>query len=277
MEATWDPTAYRRFADERRRALGDLVAQVHCDAPRLVVDLGCGDGPATLALSDVWPDARLVGVDSSEAMLAAAREVDVDGRVEWVRADLRDWDMATLGRAPDVVVTNAVLQWIPEHLALIDAWVPRLAPSGWFAMQVPHNFDAPSHRLLREVAARHPRARELTAALDRPETAEAATYLRCLARLGCRVDAWETSYVHVLDPGGASENPVLDWVSGTALRPVLDRLPDAQEREQFLEEYGAALQAAYPRTNEGVLFPFRRVFAVAQRTVAEATPTIDTA
>lgn len=262
---SWDPAAYGRFASQRSRPLADLVAQVGADAPRLVVDLGCGHGPATLSLAALWPEARVVGVDSAESMLEAAAELDTGGRVEWVQADLREWDPASLGDAPDVIVSNSTLQWVPRHLDLVDAWIEALAPGGWFALQVPGNFDAPSHRLMRETAEEHARGGELTAALDVPSVGEPATYLRLLTRLGCEVDAWETTYVHVLDPEAQDENPVLSWVTATGLRPVLDLLEDDDERAAFVEPYSAALREAYPRSSAGVLFPFRRVFAVAHK------------
>lgn len=264
-QPSWDPAAYARFAEQRTRPFRDLVDQVGAQEPALVVDLGCGNGPATLVLAARWPGARVVGVDSSESMLEAAREADPDGRVEWVQADLRDWDPASLGQAPDVVVTSSTLQWVPGHLQLLEPWVRALAPGGWFALQVPGNFDAPSHRLMRETAEGHERAGELTAALDLPAVGEPATYHRMLTRLGCAVDAWETTYLHVLDPGHAEDHPVLAWVTATGLRPVLDILEEGAEREAFLEPYAAALDAAYPRSAEGVYFPFRRVFAVGRR------------
>jgi len=262
---TWDPVAYARFAEQRSRPLGDLLAQVRADQPSLVVDLGCGDGPATLTIAALWPDARVVGVDESEVMLEAARSADRAGRVEWVRSDLRDWDPASLGQAADVVITSSTLQWVPGHLDLVPGWVGALASGGWFALQVPGNFDAPSHRLMRETAEWHERSAALTAALAMPSAGEPATYLKLLTRLGCAVDAWETTYTHVLDPTGEMDNPVLDWVSGTGLRPVLDILTDERERAAFLEPYAAALRAAYPRSSIGVVFPFRRVFAVAHK------------
>lgn len=263
---SWDPAAYGRFADERTRPFLDLVREVRVESPSLVVDLGCGHGPATMRLAERWPDARVVGVDSAESMLESARDLDEADRVEWVQADLREWDPASLGQAPDVVVTSSTLQWVPGHLDLVQSWVSALAPDGWFALQVPGNYDAPSHALMRDVAATHARAGELTAALDVPPVGEPATYLRLLVRLGCEVDAWETTYLHVLDPAGEDENPVLTWVAATAMRPVLDLLEDDEERTAFVEPYGAALAEAYPRTSAGVLFPFRRVFAVAHRT-----------
>ena len=263
--ASWDPTAYGRFASERSRPFADLVAQVRTDDPALVVDLGCGHGPATLSLAQLWPKARVVGVDASEAMLEAARTLDREEHVEWVQSDLRDWDPASLGQAPDVIVTNSTLQWVPGHLDLLDAWVGALSEGGWLALQVPGNFDAPSHRLMRETAEHHERAGELTAALDLPAVGEPATYLRYLDRLGCDVDAWETTYLHVLDPDGEDDNPVLTWVRATGLRPVLDILSEDAELASFLEPYSAHLAEAYPRTSAGVLFPFRRVFAVARK------------
>lgn len=194
---------YAKFADERSRPFYELTARVRAEAPHLVVDLGCGNGPLTLALAQRWPDARVVGVDSSQQMLDAAHALDPDGRVEWIRADLAVWDIDELGARPDVIVTNAVLQWIPNHLKLLPTWVDALAPGGWLALQVPGNFSAPSHRLMREVAARQPRAGELLAALERGGSAEPATYLQLLTRASCVVDAWETTYLHLLDPAGS--------------------------------------------------------------------------
>lgn len=265
QQASWDPGAYARFADQRHRPFADLVAQVDAADPSLVVDLGCGNGPMTLELARRWPGARVVGVDSAESMLEAARSLDADRRVEWMLGDLREWDAASLGQPIDVVVTSSTLQWVPGHLDLLPAWVEALGDGGWLALQVPGNFDAPSHRLMREVAEQHPRAGELTAALDLPPVGEPGTYHRFLSRLGCTVDAWETTYLHVLPADEDDEHPVLTWVAATGLRPVLDILEEPEERRAFIEPYAAALADAYPRSAEGVYFPFRRVFAVARK------------
>ena len=265
MSTRWDPNQYAKFADERSRPFYELTARVRAEAPHLVLDLGCGNGPLTLALAQRWPDARVVGVDSSQQMLDAAHALDPDGRVEWIRADLAVWDIDELGARPDVIVTNAVLQWIPNHLKLLPTWVDALAPGGWRALQVPGNFSAPSHRLMREVAARQPRAGELLAALERGGSAEPATYQQLLTRVGCVVDAWETTYLHLLDRAGEQSDPVLEWVRSTGLRPVIDLLTDAAERAAFVDAYAAELRQAYPRTSAGVILPFRRIFPVCQR------------
>lgn len=265
MTVTWDPSSYGQFSNERARPFFDLMGRVGATDPALVVDLGCGDGPLTLSLADRWPDARVVGVDNSAEMLAAARALDTDGRVEWVDADLADWDVDGLGAAPDVIVSNAALQWVPRHLPLIERWVEALARGGWFALQVPGNYDAPTHALMRETAVAHPRAGELEAATKRYGAGDPSTYLQILSAHGLVVDAWETTYTHVLDPEGESDNPVLDWVSGTGLRPMLEVLEDEAERADFLAAYSDKIAAAYPRTPAGVLLAFRRVFAVGRK------------
>lgn len=262
---TWDPIRYGQFSDERARPFNDLMARVGAHEPALVVDLGCGNGPLTLTLAERWPGARVVGVDSSAEMLAEARARDESGRVEWAEGDLATWDISSLGAAPDVIVTNATLQWVPRHLPLIEAWVAALAPDGWFALQVPGNYDAPTHALMRESAVDHPRSGELEAASKRFGAGDPSTYLQVLTAAGLSVDAWETTYTHVLDPEGRSDNPVLDWVSGTGLRPMLEVLDDEAERADFLAAYADKLTAAYPRTSVGVLLAFRRVFAVGHR------------
>lgn len=265
MATLWDPTAYARFGDERTRPFLDLIARIGTDAPEVVVDLGCGNGPATLLLAQRWPGARIVGVDSSEDMLVAARELDVEGRVEWVLGDIAQWDPSSIGAPIDVLVTNAALQWIDGHRDLIRPWLEALPEGGWFAMQVPGNFSAPSHVLMREAGLRHPRSDAILDALRRPRSDDVGDYLETLLSAGVRADVWGTTYLQVLDPEARSDNPVLDWVSGTGLRPVLQALTDEVERAAYLEDYGAALQEAYPRTEHGVVLPFRRLFAVAEK------------
>lgn len=269
---TWDPGQYAQFADARARPFVDLLARVGAEDPRVVVDLGCGDGPRTLSLAERWPRARVVGIDLSREMLASAAEADTRGRVEWVRADLTDWDPGTLGSTPDVVVTNATLQWVPGHLDLIRRVVTALTAGGWFAMQVPDTRDAPSHTLMREVALAHRRAADLAPALRRLQVEPPSTYLAELTALGCAVDVWSTTYLHVLDPEDRVEDPVLEWVRGTGLRPVLAVLTDAEEREEFLLDYGARLRTAHPRTPAGVVLPFRRTFAVARTATSGISP-----
>lgn len=264
-DAAWDPTQYTLFSDQRGRPFRDLLAQVPERDARVVVDLGCGPGEHTLELAVRWPDARVIGIDSSPEMLARARASDSDGRVEWVELAAEDWDPAAYDVPVDVLVTNATLQWVPTHLRLLPQWLRALAAGATFAMQVPSNFSAPSHRLMREVAFRQPRAEELRSTLDRADAvALAETYAAVLLDLAPAVDVWETTYQHVLTAEPDGPHPVLEWARGTGLRPVLGVLADEREREAFLTEYAAALEEAYPRRHFGVLFAFSRIFAVAQ-------------
>ena len=159
-----------------------------------------------------------------------------------------------------MIISNAVLQWIPQHLQVLAGWADLLSVGGWLAIQVPGNFDQPSHVILRELAS-SPAWRPLLGdvRLNR-QAAGPADYLDVLADAGCEVDAWETTYLHVLH----GDDPVLDWYRGTALRPVLAALPPGPAAE-FAAAYGARLREAYPAGPHGTVLPFRRVFAVAVR------------
>lgn len=265
---TWDPGQYARFGDERARPFIDLVNRIGASAPQVVVDLGCGNGPATMVLAERWPDARIIGVDNSEAMIEAATAHDVDGRVEWVLGDLATWDPVSVGSPVDVITSNAALQWVDGHRDLLRPLVDALADDGWLAFQVPGNFGAASHRLMRSVGEEHPRWDVIEEALRRPASDDPEDYLAALAGPDTSVDVWESTYLHVLDPAGAQENPVLEWVGGTGLRPVLEALTDEGERTAYLEAYAAELTAAHPRTPLGVVLPFRRIFAVAHKVVS---------
>ncbi|SEQ16229.1 methyltransferase domain-containing protein [Microlunatus flavus] len=255
---SWDAEVYSAFADERSRPFTDLLARVRADDARRVVDLGCGPGPLTAGLAVRWPGAEVLGVDSSTAMIDAARP-HAGPRVSFVLADLADLAAWAPAEPLDVVLSNAALQWVPDHRALLPALVDLLADGGWLAFQVPGNHDAPSHRALRAVAAQEPFA-EHTAGVTRTAVAEPADYLGDLAGLGCEVDAWETTYLHVL----AGPDPVLHWLEGTGARPYVDALPDPL-RPAFTAALRDRLAEAYPARPWGTVLPFRRLFVVARR------------
>jgi trans-aconitate 2-methyltransferase len=251
MTHTWDPERYLTYADERGRPFVELIGRIRAVAPRTVVDLGCGPGNLTSLLADRWPDATVTGIDSSAEMVAAAH----DERVGFEVADLRDWAPA---EPVDVLVSNATLQWLPDHLDLLARLVGQVAPGGWFGFQVPGNFDEPSHTIRAELAAEPPYATH-TEGVAVPRSHDPATYLDVLATSGCTVDVWETTYLHVL----TGADPVFTWVSGTGARPTLQALPD-DLRPGFEAEFKRRLAAAYPERTYGVVLPFRRIFAVAQ-------------
>jgi trans-aconitate 2-methyltransferase len=262
----WDPAQYERFAGERSRPFAELVGRIGAERPAVVVDLGCGTGALTATLAERWPEAAVDGLDSSPEMVARAASLAVPGRLRFALGDLRDWRP----EAPvDVLVANAVLQWVPEHPSLLERWAGELAPGGWLAFQVPgDDEDSPRHRLLAELL-RSPRWRRL--AVDGPRLQRVLApegYLERLAGAGCAVDAWETTYLHVLE----GPDPVLEWMKGTALRPVLRALGEGPERAAFLAEYAALLRAAYPARPFGTVLPFRRLFVVAHRRSGTTEP-----
>ena len=266
QQATWDPQQYLRHADHRTRPFHDLLARVPDlpgDPPH-IADLGCGPGNVTRVLTLRWPTAHITGLDSSPDMLADAQPLagptPGGGTLDFRPADATDW---TPERPYDLIVSNAALQWVPNHPASLPRWLDSLAPGGTLALQVPGNFTAPSHALLDELCDA-PRWRHRLDGHGRHHThvLDPAGYLELLTAPDTHVDAWETTYVQLL----TGDDPVLSWTKGTALRPVLTALADDPEAAtEFLAQYRDLLRKAYPPGPHGTLFPFRRIFAVATR------------
>jgi trans-aconitate 2-methyltransferase len=255
--AVWDPAQYGVFGDERARPFNELAGRLGGPPPARVADLGCGSGELTATLADRWPDAVIDALDSSAEMIAAARAHEIPGRLAFRVADVAAWEPE---HPVDLVFSNAVLQWVPEHPDLLPRWVDALTIGGRLAFQVPGNFDAPSHVLLREMGRSRKWGGRLAHLQRDAPVLGPAGYLDLLARLGCAVDAWETTYTQVLQ----GEDPVLEWVKGTALRPVLSTLGQ-DEADEFLAEYRDRLRRAYPAAPYGTVFPFRRIFVIATR------------
>ena len=251
----WDPDQYARYAGERGRPFLDLLARVGAAAPRRVVDLGCGPGTLTALLKQRWPAAVIEGIDSSPEMIAKAESIDgIDFRVQ----DVASW---TMPADADVVISNATLQWVPGHRELLSTWAAELPQAGWLAFQVPGNFDSPSHTLMRSLAAEDRWAPLLNGVLHHHEAVSSpAEYAALLLDAGLSVDVWETTYLHLL-PGS---DPVLDWLRGTGLRPVLAVL-NAADARAFTTEFAERLRVAYPATAHGTPMPYRRIFAVGHR------------
>lgn len=258
MTHAWDPQRYLTYADERGRPFVDLTTRIDAGDPKVVVDLGCGPGNLTSLLADRWPSASVAGIDASEDMVRAATDSPAAEHVSFHRADLRDWLADVTPGSVDVLVSNATLQWLPGHLDLMPALVAALAPGGWLAFQVPGNADQPTTTIREELAAEPPYDAH-TAGAATVAAHDAATYLRALRALGCEVDAWETTYLHVL----TGPDPVFTWISGTGARPTIQSLPE-DLRPGFETELKARLAVAYPDAGAGVVMPFRRIFVVAK-------------
>jgi trans-aconitate 2-methyltransferase len=258
----WNPHQYRAYSSHRARPFYELLARVDVEEPAYVVDLGCGPGERTADLAARWPNAVIEGIDSSEQMIAEARRLPLDhspsggGSLAFSVGDIDAWAPS---RPVDVIFSNAAFQWVPGHQDLLARWVGALAPGGRLAFSMPGNFDQDSHRILRELCE-SPRWRDRLAGVNRHDIVSApAEYFRLLSDLGCEVDAWETTYIQVLH----GDDPVLEWMKGTALRPAFDVLKREDEREEFVAELSARLREAYPSGPHSTIFPFRRIFVVA--------------
>lgn len=258
-EVIWDPRQYLRYADHRGRPFHDLLARVPATDPGYVVDLGCGPGTLTAGLCDRWPGAYVEGLDASAEMIDCAHPLAVTDRLEFGVVDVRDWKPS---RPVDVLLSNAMLQWVPEHPQLLERLVDSLAPGGWLAFQVPGNFQSPSHRLLRDLAAEDGWSPKFAGTqMARPMSAEPSDYLGVLAAAGCEdIDVWETTYLYLLQ----GTDPVFEWVKGTAARPYLQALAEA-DRPGFEAAYRDRLRQVYPTQSFGTVLPYRRIFAIARR------------
>ena len=255
---TWSPGQYAKFEEERNRPIRDLLAQVPHAGVGSVADLGCGPGNSTELLVERFPDAAVVGMDSSPDMVESARR-----RLPGIRfetGDIATWPE----RGPfDLLFANASLQWVPDHAALLPFLFGKLSASGTLAVQVPDNLDEPAHRLMRETASLGPWSRKLVDASRAREARHSAEwYYRELRGLEARADVWRTTYHHAL-PGGPRS--IAEWFKGTGLRPFLQPL-DESEQEAFLAHYVGALEGEYPAFADGtVLLAFPRLFFVASR------------
>jgi trans-aconitate 2-methyltransferase len=254
---TWSAAQYLKFENERTRPVRDLVQRIPLAQVETAADIGCGPGNSTEVLRERYPEARIIGVDSSPDMIQAARKRLPDMTFEV--ADIREWRP----KEPlDVILANAVFQWIPSHETLFPTLIAKLKPGGALGGQMPDNLEEPSHRLMSEVASDGPWAAKLKdAAAARTERHLADWYFRLLRAHAPHVDIWRTTYFHPL----AGAQAIVEWLKGTGLRPFLDPL-DETEREAFLARYEGRIAKAYPAEPGGtVLLPFPRLFVVAAR------------
>lgn len=253
----WSPALYRRFEDERTRPAIELLARVPLTEPARVIDLGCGPGNSTELLAQRFPRARVIGADSSPAMIAAARE-----RLPDVRFELSDIASWAPEEPVDLAFANASLQWITGHERLLPRLFAALAPGGVLAVQMPDNLDEPTHRLMRETAADARWAEAIgSAATVRARILTAERYYDLLAPEAAEVDVWRTTYHHPMN----APADIVQWLRGTGLKPFVEALSVAQQ-PGFLAEYQRRIDGAYPaRTDGRRLLTFPRLFLVARR------------
>ena len=264
---SWDPGQYLKFADHRLRPALDLMGRIPLEWPQVIYDLGCGSGNVTRLLSDRWPGASVIGMDNSPEMLEQAGSVragDLPGNVSWEHGDLADWRPS---QTPTVFFSNAVIQWVPDHHELVPRLWNMLPSGACLAVQAPLSWDMRSHQIMRETLENGGRgggavgSAELRTAVGNRWVQDPDFYYDLLAPEADHLDVWTTEYQHVL----TGDDAVLEWVTGTGLRPILNGLEDG-DRETYLEEYRRRLNVEYPKRADGfTLYPFRRLFFVAVR------------
>lgn len=254
---TWDSSQYLKFASERTQPAIDLVGRIKLEQPARIVDLGSGPGNSAAVLAQRWPAAEITGVDNAASMIGAAQHNFPQWT--WIAEDIARWTAAT---PFDLVFSNAALQWVPDHARVLPHLFAQVAPGGALAFQTPANFDGPGHRLIRELAASAAWRGFFSTPVREWHSEAPSFYYDVLAALTDRVELWVTEYLHILS--GPAE--IVEWYRGSGLRPWLDALPDAPARTQFLADYLSAVSDAFPSQRNGrVLFPFRRLFAIAYR------------
>jgi trans-aconitate 2-methyltransferase len=251
----WAPSVYLKFEGERTRAARDLLVGASLEIAERIVDVGCGPGNSTELLASRYPQANILGIDNSPAMLAAASQRLP--RLRFETADANTWIPA-----PDVdmVFANATYQWVPDHLRQLPRVLAALRPGAVLAVQMPDNVAEPTHRLMKEVAEAGPWAARLAGA-PRAQLPSAVSYYESFKPAAARIDIWRTTYHHVLPDAAA----IVEFVSATGLRPFLDPLSET-ERAEYLAAYKAKIAAAYPPMSDGkVMLAFPRLFIVARR------------
>lgn len=253
----WDAELYLRFAEERTQPAIDLLSRIRVAEPRRVLDVGCGPGNSSALLRQRWPRAQVIGLDSSPAMIAAAAKDCPNGH--WIVADIRTW------RDPepfDVIYSNAALQWVPNHGTLLPCMVDMVAPGGALAVQVPRHVHSPVHQLMLEISQRPEWRGRMDSARAAITVEVPAFYYDLLQPWTKRIDLWETEYLHVLEDPAA----LVTWMRGTGLRPFLEALDTDEQRQRFEDLLLRGVESVYARRADGrVLFPFRRLFVVADR------------
>lgn len=257
LMADWNPDLYLKFEKERTQPARDLLFRIAKNNPARIIDIGCGPGNSTIELKKRWPNAFILGIDSSENMINRARH-DYP-QLEWKVYDAND-DLSPLGKF-DVVFSNAAIQWMPNHKELLKRFFSILNDNGVLAVQIPNLTYMPIHVAVQETAQEDIWLNYFGNMGDGLEYHELTFYYDALCSLAKDINLWETHYHHVL-PG---HEAIIEWYSATGMRLYLEKLT-GEEKERFLQSVLAKIRERYQVQTDGkVLFPFRRLFFIAYK------------
>ncbi len=254
---TWDPHLYMKFAGERTQPALDLTSRIPLGQPQSIIDIGCGVGNSTTILRNRWPNAEITGLDNSDAMLEAANKRNPE--IHWLKADIASWKPQS---CYDLIFSNAALQWVPNHESLFCNLLGYVNHSGFLAVQMPYHYTSQLHKIIIEISHQSQWTKRLEGARKALTSHKPSFYYDLLHSKCSQIDLWQTNYYHVMERPEA----ILEWISGTGLRPYLEALGNDNDRRNFkaviLEEY----RQAYPRRKDGkVLFPFSRLFLLLRK------------
>jgi trans-aconitate 2-methyltransferase len=251
----WDPKQYLKYADERFRPAYDLIAQIPLQSPKIIYDLGCGTGHLTLALSNFWPDAQIIGIDSSNEMLEKAKTLNAN--ISWENQSIENWTPQN-GKA-DIIFSNSVLHWLDNHEKVFIKLIDSLNPGGILAIQMPNNFKEPTHTTAFEIIKSNKdwKSRFLSF-LNHEPVHDFSFYYKLFSNGTNFINAWESTYFHLL----SGTSPVVEWVKGSFLKPLLDQMP-SEDKVKFLKIYTDKIAIHYPsQPNNTTILPFKRLFLV---------------
>lgn len=253
----WEPDLYLKFVTERTQPAIDLVSRIEMKNPRRIVDVGCGSGNSTTVLRTRWPQATITGLDNSMEMIQAAITSYPAGK--WIFSDAATWED---GKTFNIVFSNAVFQWIPDHRHLLHHWMSQVDKTGVLAFQVPAHYDSQVHQVILEVSRNPKWNKEMENARNALTKEKPGFYYDLLRPLSTNLEIWETIYYHSLE----SPYAILEWFRATGLRPFLGALSQDEDRQNFEAMVVGGYARAYPPQSDGkVLFPFKRLFVIAYK------------
>ncbi len=260
IKIDWDSKQYLKFKAQRTQPSVDLASRLmdFVSEPREIIDLGCGPGNSTRVLKNRFPNAHIIGADSSENMISRAGEDNPD--LEFRALDINFiGDFSELCRSFDVVFSNACLQWVPNHREIIPKIFGLLRNGGALAVQIPMNFDEPVHKIIAEIAVSE-KWRDKISGKRIFHTLTIPEYFDILSGLTDDFEIWQTTYCHRMP----SIESIVEWYRSTGMRTYLACLSES-DGEEFIADVSAELEREYPKQKNGeIIFRFPRFFFVAR-------------